>query len=65
MSEAYSEDDDRELESKLVVVHELASKVARLREKYQQELAADDRERHDILGKPGSFTDSDKRPQGA
>jgi len=38
----------RELETKLVEVHALASRGARLREKYIAELAADDRERDHI-----------------
>jgi hypothetical protein len=37
-----------ELESKLVAVHALASRAERLRDKYQEGLAADDREREHI-----------------
>jgi len=41
----YTSATPHELESKLVAVHTLASRAARLREKYRARLAADDRER--------------------
>jgi hypothetical protein len=46
--ETYQHSEHPSLETKLVEVHALATKAARLRDKYQKELASDDREREDI-----------------
>lgn len=44
----YTSATPHELESKLVAIHSTASRGARLREKYLERLAADDRERDHI-----------------